>query len=72
MCAGAMVMAQLPRCVYGASDPAAGCCGSVYDLPADPALNGGGGHWESGVLADEAAALLRDFFAGRRDPAEEK
>ena len=40
MCAGAMVMSRLPRCVYAAADPAQGCCGSVYDLPADPALHG--------------------------------
>ena len=38
MCAGAMVMSRVGRCVFGAVDPEKGCCGSVYDLPADPAL----------------------------------
>lgn len=66
MCAGAMVMSQLPHCVYGAADEAAGCCGSVYDLPADPALNGGNGQWRSGVLAQEAGEMLKTFFEKRR------
>ena len=39
MCAGAMVMSRVGRCVFGAGDPEKGCCGSVYDLPADPALH---------------------------------
>ena len=38
MCAGAMVMAELDACVFGAYDPRQGCCGSVYDLPHDPAF----------------------------------
>ena len=40
MCAGALLMSELGQCVYGALDPDRGCCGSVYDLPADPALHG--------------------------------
>lgn len=65
MCAGAMVMSQLSRCVYGAADERQGCCGSVYDLPGDAAL-GGATQWEAGVEAAACARLLSDFFAGRR------
>lgn len=65
MCAGAMVMSQLGRCVYGAYDPAKGCCGSVYDLPGDAAL-GAQTQWESGVMADECAQIIQSFFEQRR------
>ena len=65
MCAGAMVMSQLGRCVYGAADEKQGCCGSVYDLPGDPALCGQT-KWQSGVMAEECGELMRSFFAGRR------
>ena len=65
MCAGAMVMSQLTRCVYGAADERQGCCGSVYDLPGDAALSGVTS-WQSGVMAEECSQLMRDFFAGRR------
>jgi tRNA(adenine34) deaminase len=61
MCAGAMVLARLPRLVYAASDPKAGMGGSLLNLLAYPALN----HAvivERGLLADEAAELLRAFF----------
>ena len=65
MCAGAMVMSQLDRCVYGAADPQRGCCGSVYDLPADPALQGRT-RWEAGALAEDCKALLDRFWLTRR------
>ena len=65
MCAGAMMMSRLGRCVYGASDPEKGCCGSVYDLPADPAL-GSETRWTAGVREKECAGLLEDFFRQRR------
>ena len=65
MCAGAMVMSQLGECVFGAADDKQGCCGSVYDLPADPAL-AGQTRWRSGVMAEESSRLMRAFFAGRR------
>ena len=65
MCAGAMVMSQLSHCVYGADDEKQGCCGSVYDLPADPALCGQT-KWQSGVMAKECGQLMRSFFSGRR------
>ena len=65
MCAGAIVLARVPRVVYGCTDPKAGAAGSVLDVLAEPRLN----HRPSvigGVRAAEAAALLRAFFAGRR------
>lgn len=65
MCAGAMVMSQLGACVFGAADERQGCCGSVYDLPGDDALHGVT-RWQGGVMAQECAALLSDFFAHRR------
>jgi tRNA(adenine34) deaminase len=66
MCAGAMVLARLPRLVYGADDPKLGAAGSVMELLRDPRLN----HQVSvtrGVLAEEAQALLRRFFEQLRD-----
>ena len=65
MCAGAMVMSQLSECIFGAADERQGCCGSVYDLPGDPAL-GSQTKWQSGVLAEECGEMMRTFFAGRR------
>lgn len=65
MCAGAMVLARLPRLVFAAPDPKAGAGGSVLDLLAHPRLN----HRVEvtvGVLADESAALIRQFFAALR------
>ena len=65
MCAGAIVLARVPRVVIGAPDPKAGAAGSVLDVLAEPRLN----HRpavDTGVLAAESATLLREFFAGRR------
>lgn len=65
MCAGAMVLARLPRLVYAASDPKAGAAGSVLDLLNHPKLN----HRvtvEYGLMAEEAAALLVSFFTRLR------
>ena len=65
MCAGAVVLARVPRVVFGATDPKAGAAGSVLDVLSEPRLN----HRPQvagGLLADESAALLRDFFARRR------
>ncbi len=65
MCAGAMVLARIDRLVFGASDPKAGCVGSLQDLSADPRLH----HRfavERGLLAAEAGELLRAFFRARR------
>ena len=65
MCAGAMVMSRVGRCVFGAVDPEKGCCGSVYDLPADPAL-GAVCSWEQAAEAEECRRLLQDCFQKRR------
>lgn len=65
MCAGAIVLARIPRVVFGAFDPKAGAAGSVLDVLAEPALNHNP-EVESGVLAEESGALLTEFFAGRR------
>ncbi len=65
MCAGAIVLARVPRVVYGATDPKAGACGSVIDVLCEPRLN----HRPevlSGVLAPESGQLLSGFFASRR------
>jgi len=65
MCAGAIVLARVPRVVYAADDPKAGAAGSVLDVLAEPRLN----HRPAivrGLLAEEAAGLLRAFFASRR------
>lgn len=65
MCAGLMVNARIERCVYGAADPKGGAVGTLYDVSADPRLN----HAflvTGGVLEDECATVLRDFFRARR------
>jgi tRNA(adenine34) deaminase len=65
MCAGALVGARVDAVVFGAADPKAGACGSLYNLCADPRLNHEA-EVVAGVRADEAAALLGDFFQQRR------
>ena len=65
MCAGAMVMSRVGKCVFGAADPEKGCCGSVYDFPADPAL-GSTGSWEQAEDTEECRRLLQLCFQKRR------
>jgi len=65
MCAGAIVLARIPTVVFATPDPKAGAAGSVLNILAEPALN----HRPeviSGVRAEECSALLKEFFAGRR------
>ena len=65
MCAGAIVLARVPRVVFGTADPKAGASGSVLNVLAEPRFN----HRpqvESGLLAEDCADLLRAFFASRR------
>ncbi len=65
MCAGAIVQARIPHLVYGATDEKAGAAGTLYNVCQDARLN----HCleiTTGVLADESAALLRQFFQARR------
>ena len=65
MCAGAAVMARLGNVVFGSPDPEKGCCGSLYDLPADPALHAPT-RWRGGVRQEECACLLNSFFEKAR------
>jgi tRNA(adenine34) deaminase len=65
MCAGAIVLARVPRVVYGAPNPKAGAAGSVLDVLGEPRLN----HRPEvagGLLAEQAASLLTGFFGSRR------
>jgi tRNA(adenine34) deaminase len=65
MCAGAIVLARVPRVAYGASDPKAGAAGSVLDVLGEPRLN----HRpevQGGLLGEECGELLSEFFASRR------
>lgn len=65
MCAGAMLLARLPYLVMGAWEEKTGAVGSVYDVLRDRKLN----HWvevHPGVLAEECASLLKDFFHSHR------
>jgi tRNA(adenine34) deaminase len=65
MCAGAIVLARVPRVVFATADPKTGAAGSVMNVLADPALN----HRPvvaGGLLAGEAGDMLRAFFAARR------
>ena len=66
MCAGAALLARVKRVVYGCADDKMGALGSIYDMSSDPRLT----HRfavRSGVLADQARELLRDFFTRERN-----
>jgi tRNA(adenine34) deaminase len=65
MCAGLMVNSRIDRCVYGAPDPKGGALGTLFDVSHDPRLNH---EFEvtSGVMADESAEILKEFFQARR------
>jgi tRNA(adenine34) deaminase len=65
-----MVLARVGRLVYAAADPKAGACGSVLDVIGEKRLNHSVSV-TSGVLAEEASALLKDFFVRKRRAAEE-
>ncbi|ULA60016.1 MAG: tRNA-specific adenosine deaminase [Nitrospira sp.] len=72
MCIGAIVLARIPRLVFGALDPKAGACGSIMDIPPEPKLNH---HVDvvGGLCAEESQALLQEFFRGlRREAAQRK
>jgi len=65
MCAGAIVLARIRRLVYGAPDPKAGACGSLFNIVQDARLN----HrveLTCGVLEEECREMIRSFFAARR------
>jgi tRNA(adenine34) deaminase len=65
MCAGAASAARIPLVVFGAADPKAGALGSLYHFGTDPRLHHGI-EVHDGVRSEESAALLKEFFAGRR------
>ena len=65
MCAGAIVLARIPKVVYAATDPKSGAAGTLYNILQDERLN----HRVevvSGVLAEESSTLLKSFFKSRR------
>jgi tRNA(adenine34) deaminase len=65
MCAGAIVLARIPQLVFGAYDPKAGACGTLYNIPEDARLN----HRVQiipGALDAECAALMQEYFRKRR------
>jgi len=65
MCAGAIVQSRLPYVVYGAPDPKGGACDTLYQITSDFRLN----HQAAvlgGVMRDESAALLQQFFREQR------
>lgn len=71
MCAGAIVLSRIPRVVYGATDPKAGCAGTLMNLLNDSRLN----HQAeviSGVLAEECGGMLTEFFKQIRERRKEK
>lgn len=66
MCASAIVQSRVEHVVFGAKDPHWGACGTLYDIPRDKRLN----HLclvTGGILAEECAKMLREFFRARRD-----
>lgn len=68
MCTGAIKFARIQTLIFGATDASMGACGSLYDISQDPRV----GHIPrviQGVRADECGALMKDFFAGRRNKA---
>ena len=67
MCAGAIAAARLQSIIYGAADPAAGCCGSIYSLTEDPALPGRRVPVHAGIMAEECERLLSSFFLKKRE-----
>jgi tRNA(adenine34) deaminase len=70
MCAGAIIQARINRLVFGASDPKAGACGSVFNIPAEPRLN----HRVTvigGVMEKESQELIQNFFRRLRDEVSE-
>lgn len=65
MCVGAMLQARVKHLIFGADDPRAGAVRSVFQIPDAPALNHRI-HWQGGILAEQSALLLKDFFQQRR------
>lgn len=69
MCVGAIILSRMSRVVYGARDPKAGACGSVFDIPPEPRLN----HrvvLEGGIAEEESRLMLQEFFRRLRQEGE--
>ncbi|MEE9555237.1 MAG: tRNA adenosine(34) deaminase TadA [candidate division Zixibacteria bacterium] len=69
MCAGALVLARVDRLVFGAPDPKFGACGSIFNIVSEPRTN----HRMSvsmGLLQDDCAAIMQDFFRKKRKPTD--
>ncbi len=71
MCAGAIIQSRITRLVFGAKDPKAGACGSVFNLPDERRLNHRV-HVVGGVLEQESQGLIQTFFRGLRDGVGER
>lgn len=66
MCAGAIVNSRINRVIFGASDPKAGCCGTLYNLVQDKRFNHRVKEVKSGVLGEECSQIISQFFAQKR------
>lgn len=66
MCSGAIINSRIKRVVFGAVDPKAGCCGTFYNLPMDARFNHRPQEIVSGILQNECASLLTNFFVAIR------
>ncbi|MCE9535927.1 MAG: tRNA adenosine(34) deaminase TadA [Nitrospirae bacterium] len=69
MCLGAIILARIPRVVFGAKDPKAGACGSVFDFTDEPKLN----HRvevRGGILEQDSQAIIQTFFRGLREASD--
>ena len=65
MCTGALINARIDNIYFGAYDPKAGCCGTLYNLPEDKRFNHRP-HVEGGVLQEQCANLLSEYFKTKR------
>lgn len=65
MCAGAIMLARIPRLVFGAYDAKAGACGTLYNIPEDARLNHRV-HVIAGILDQECASLMQEYFRKKR------
>ncbi|WP_026674065.1 tRNA adenosine(34) deaminase TadA [Alkalihalobacterium bogoriense] len=71
MCAGAIVQSRIDRVVFGARDPKAGCCGTIYNLISEQKFNHQA-EWTEGILAEECGGLLSNFFKDLRKQKKQK
>lgn len=66
MCAGALINARIGNIYFGAYDPKAGCCGTLYDLPVDTRFNHRPKVVEGGILQEQCADILSEYFKSKR------